>query len=97
MIQVRRLGPQIGAEIQLMGVNPATLTHDQMVALTRKYDVEHVYFIDRTHRVFQTDLQADLNLQFPESEFNEKAVSPVGAMGLTAFLLYRSFRKRDWL
>lgn len=64
-----RVLPQIGAEIQLMGVNPATLTHDQMVALTRKYDVEHVYFIDRSHRVFQTDLQADLNLQFPESEF----------------------------
>jgi len=64
-----RVLPQIGAEVQLMGVNPAALTHEQMVELTRKYDVEHVYFIDRNHRVFQTDLQADINLQFPESEF----------------------------
>jgi class 3 adenylate cyclase len=64
-----RVLPQIGAEVQLMGVNPAALTHEQMVALTRKYEVEHVYFIDRNHRVFQTDLQADMNLQFPESEF----------------------------
>jgi class 3 adenylate cyclase len=64
-----RVLPQIGAEIQALGVNPADLTDAQMEAFARKYNVEHIYFIDRSHRVFQTDLKADMNLQFPESEF----------------------------
>ncbi|MFO0990640.1 MAG: adenylate/guanylate cyclase domain-containing protein [Hyphomicrobiales bacterium] len=61
--------PQIAADITAMQAVPETLTKQQMEALTKKYGVEHIYFINRDHRVFQTDLAADLNLQFPTSEF----------------------------
>ena len=61
--------PQIAADITAMQAVPETLTKQQMEALTRKYGVEHIYFINHDHRVFQTDLAADLNLQFPASEF----------------------------
>jgi len=64
-----RVLPLIAAEVQAMQVQPAALTREQMDALIKKYNVEHLYFIDRDHRVFQTDLIADLNLQFPPSDF----------------------------
>lgn len=61
--------PQIAAEVTALPAGPAGLTPQQMEALTKKYGVEHIYFIGGDHRVFQTDLQADLNLKFPPSEF----------------------------
>ena len=61
--------PLIAAEVTAIPAGPTALTQQQMEALTKKYGVEHIYFINRDHRVFQTDLQADLNLQFPASEF----------------------------
>jgi len=66
---MERVLPQIAAEVVALPTGPASLTQQQMEALTKKYGVEHIYFIDRSHRVFQTDLQADMNLQFPQSEF----------------------------
>lgn len=68
-MHMERILPQIAAEVTAMPGGPAGLGRQQLEALTKKYGVEHIYFIDRTHRVFQTDLQADMNLQFPESEF----------------------------
>ena len=38
---------------------------------SRKYDVEHIYFINRSHKVFQTNLPYDMNLVFPESDFTK--------------------------
>lgn len=66
---MERVLPQIAAEVTTTPAGPASLNRQQMEALTKKYAVEHIYFIDRGHRVFQTDLQADMNLQFPQSEF----------------------------
>ena len=37
--------------------------------MTKKYGVQHIYFIDRAHKIFQTNLATDMNLAFPESDF----------------------------
>jgi class 3 adenylate cyclase len=68
---MERVLPQIAADVTATQAAPGTLTQQQMEALTKKYGVEHIYFIGRDHRVFQTDLSADLNLQFPPSEFTK--------------------------
>jgi class 3 adenylate cyclase len=63
--------PQIAAELASLGREPASLSVDELEALTRKYEVQHIYFIDRSHKVFQTNLPTDLNLVFPESPFTK--------------------------
>ena len=63
--------PLIASEIDRLSVGPGQLTRDQMDALTRKHDVEHIYFIDRSHKVFQTNLATDLNLQVPTNGFTQ--------------------------
>jgi class 3 adenylate cyclase len=61
--------PQIAAELDRTGRAPGDLTVAELDALTRKYGVQHIYFVDRSHRVFQTNLASDMNLTFPESSF----------------------------
>jgi class 3 adenylate cyclase len=61
--------PQIAAELDQTGRSPAELSVAELDALTRKYGVQHIYFVDRSHRVFQTNLASDMNLTFPESSF----------------------------
>ncbi len=61
--------PQIAAELDRTGRSPAELSVAELDALTRKYGVQHIYFVDRSHRVFQTNLASDMNLTFPESSF----------------------------
>ena len=61
--------PQIAAEFDRTGRAPGDLTVAELDALTRKYGVQHIYFVDRAHRVFQTNLASDMNLTFPESSF----------------------------
>lgn len=61
--------PQIAAELDRTGRAPGDLTVADLDALTRKYGVQHIYFVDRAHRVFQTNLASDMNLTFPESSF----------------------------
>ncbi len=34
--------------------------------MAAKYGVEHIYFINRDHKVFQTNLASDMGLVFPE-------------------------------
>jgi len=63
--------PQISAELAGLGRDPASLSVGELDALTRKYDVEHIYFIDRSHKVFQTNLPSDMNLVFPASPFTK--------------------------
>ena len=61
--------PQIAAELDRTGRAPGDLTVAELDELTRKYGVQHIYFVDRAHRVFQTNLASDMNLTFPESSF----------------------------
>jgi hypothetical protein len=61
--------PQIAAELERLGRKPADLSVDELDALTRKYGIQHIYFIDRSYTVFQTNLASDMNLVFPEGEF----------------------------
>ncbi|MCF8534055.1 MAG: HAMP domain-containing protein [Reyranella sp.] len=61
--------PQIVDELASIGRNPADLSAEELGAIARKYAVEHIYFIDRSHKVFQTNLPSDMNLVFPESPF----------------------------
>jgi class 3 adenylate cyclase len=61
--------PQIADELASTGRNPADLSAEELGAIARKYAVEHIYFIDRSHKVFQTNLASDMNLVFPESPF----------------------------
>lgn len=61
--------PEIAAEIEASGRSPGDFSQAEMNALVEKYQVEHIYFIDRDHKVFQTNFAADMNLVFPESDF----------------------------
>src|SRR5215218_616137 len=61
--------PAIVAEFEASGRKPEDLSVADLDALTRKYDVQHIYFIDRAHKVFQTNLASDMNLVFPKSSF----------------------------
>jgi class 3 adenylate cyclase len=61
--------PLIAADIDRLSPSPGQLTRDQMDAMTKKYGVEDIYFIDRSHKIFQTNSSTDMNMQFPESDF----------------------------
>ena len=61
--------PLIAADIDRLSLSPDQLTRDQMDAMTKKYGVEDIYFIDRSHKIFQTNSSTDMNMQFPESDF----------------------------
>jgi len=61
--------PKIAADLDTLGRTPSELTTTELDALTAKYDVQNIYFIDRSHKVFQTNLAYDMDLQFPKSEF----------------------------
>lgn len=69
VMHMEKVLPQIAAELDRTGRAPGDLTMAELDALTRKYGVQHIYFVDRSHRVFQTNLASDLNLTFPESSF----------------------------
>ena len=61
--------PKIAADLDTMGRQPNELTTAELDALTTRYDVQHIYFISRSHKIFQTNLANDMGLQFPKSEF----------------------------
>lgn len=66
-----RVLPQIEADIERTGRTPADLTVDEMNALAARYGVQHIYFIDRDHRVFNTNLAYDKGLAFPKGGFSD--------------------------
>ena len=76
---MEKVVPEIAAEFVGSDRNPADLSVAELDALTRKYGVQHIYFIDRAHKVFQTNLASDMNLAFPESEFTRFLDSVYGA------------------
>ncbi len=61
--------PALVAELERSGRRPQDLSVAELDALTRKYGVQHIYFIDRSYRVFQTNLASDMGLTFPASDF----------------------------
>ena len=71
--------PQIVAELERLGRKPGDLSVAELDALTKKYDVQNIYFIDRSHKVFQTNLAGDMNLKFPDSPFTRFLDSVYGA------------------
>jgi class 3 adenylate cyclase len=71
--------PQIAAELERLGRKPADLSVDELDALTRKYGIQHIYFIDRSYTVFQTNLATDMNLVFPKGAFRVFLDSVFGA------------------
>jgi class 3 adenylate cyclase len=71
--------PEIVAELEGTGRRPQDLSVDELDRLVRKYDVQHIYFIDRTHKVFQTNLAYDMNLVFEKSDFTRFLDSVYGA------------------
>jgi class 3 adenylate cyclase len=66
-----RVLPQIEADIERSGRTPADLTVDEMNALAARYGVQHIYFIDRAHRVFNTNLASDKGLALPKGGFSD--------------------------
>lgn len=63
--------PQIEADIERGGRPPADLTLEELNAMAVKYGVEHIYFIDRDHKIFQTNLATDKGLVFPKGGFSD--------------------------
>lgn len=61
--------PEIVAEFEATGKKPQDLSVAELDQLARKYDIQHIYFIDRSYKVFQTNLASDMNLTFPQSTF----------------------------
>ena len=63
--------PAIVQELEATGRAPADLSTGELTALARRHGVQHVYFINRSHVVFQTNLPGDMNLAFPKGPFTE--------------------------
>lgn len=66
-----RVLPQIEADVERTGRPPATLTVGELDALAARYGVQHIYFIDRDHRIFNTNLASDRGLVFPKGAFSD--------------------------
>jgi len=75
--------PEIAADFENLNRNPSDLSMAELDALVRKYGVQHIYFIDRAHKVFQTNLAGDMNLVFPASEFTRFLDSVFGSNEVT--------------
>ena len=71
--------PAIAQELEAMGRAPGYLTSAEMTALAQRHGVQHIYFIDRAHVVFQTNFPPDMNLAFPKGTFTEFLDSVYGA------------------
>src|SRR5258708_32116591 len=71
--------PEIVAELDNLGRKPGDLSVGELDQLARKYGVQHIYFIDRTYKVFQTNLAYDMNLVFPKGDFTRVLDSVYGA------------------
>jgi len=71
--------PEIAAELEATGKKPQDLSVSELGELSKKYGIQHIYFIDRSHKVFQTNLASDMNLTFPESGFTHFLDTVYGA------------------
>jgi len=73
-----RVLPQIEADVDRTGRNPAEMSVDELNELAARYGVQHIYFIDRDHRVFNTNLPSDRGLVFPRGPFTDFLDSVIG-------------------
>lgn len=71
--------PSIAQELEASGRPPGSLSSEEMTALAKRHGVQHVYFINRDHVVFQTNYPPDMNLVFPKGRFTEFLDSVFGA------------------
>jgi class 3 adenylate cyclase/HAMP domain-containing protein len=71
--------PAIAQELEATGRTPADLSSDELTVLAHRHGVQHIYFINRSHVVFQTNLPGDMNLAFPKGSFTEFLDSVFGA------------------
>jgi class 3 adenylate cyclase len=71
--------PAIAQELEATGRAPGDLSSDELTALAHRHGVQHIYFINRSHIVFQTNLPGDMNLAFPKGSFTEFLDSVFGA------------------
>jgi class 3 adenylate cyclase len=71
--------PAVALELEATGRAPGDLSSDELTALAHRHGVQHIYFINRSHVVFQTNLPGDMNLAFPKGSFTEFLDSVFGA------------------
>ncbi|MBS0520699.1 MAG: HAMP domain-containing protein [Proteobacteria bacterium] len=82
---LRSVLPKIDADLDATGKTPAQLTAADLERLSREYRVRNLYFIDRGHKIFQTDLASDRGLQFPEGKFTAFLDTVYGRNEATSF------------
>ena len=63
--------PRIEAEVERISRPPADLTLDELNVLAARYGVAHLYFINRDHTIFNTNLAYDMGLVFPKGPFSD--------------------------
>ena len=77
--QMENVLPQIAADFERFDRKSGDLSVDELDALTKKYGVQHIYFIDRSYKVFQTNLASEMNFVFPKGQFTQLLDSVFGA------------------
>jgi class 3 adenylate cyclase len=77
--QMESVLPLIAAEFESLRGESGDLSIDQIDALAKKYGVQHIYLIDRVHKVFQTNLAEDMNVVFAEGKFTQFLDTVFGA------------------
>src|SRR5262249_54442429 len=71
--------PEIAAELEPTGKQPQDLSVAELDQLVKKYEIQHIYFIDRSHKVFQTNLAGEMNFVFPDGRFTQFLDTVYGA------------------
>ena len=71
--------PEIVVEFEATGKQPQDLSVDELDQLVKKCEIQHIYFIDRSHKVFQTNLAGEMNIVFPEGRFTHFLDTVYGA------------------
>jgi len=69
--RMARVLPLVALDISRLAPAPdaGSLTGDELDALARTYGLQDLYLIDRSHRIFLTNLASDQGLVFPASGF----------------------------
>jgi class 3 adenylate cyclase len=70
-VHMKQVPSMIADEIERLSVSPDQLSRAQLDALAKKYNVENIYLIDRSHKIFQATVSSEVNLQFPDSKFTQ--------------------------
>jgi class 3 adenylate cyclase len=76
---MERVPSMIADEIERLSVSPDQLSRAQLDALAKKYNIESIYLIDRSHKIFQATVPSEVNLQFPDSKFTQFLDTVYGA------------------